>query len=80
MPKTASSLQPSLTCLCFCRHWAMAFPIPEAKEQELVLAGWVQARYCDLMEVSAHRHHLGLSLRILVLDQEGVEETLGHCP
>lgn len=58
----------------------MAFPIPEAKEQELVLAGWVQARYCDLMEVSAHRHHLGLSLRILVLDQEGVEETLGHCP
>lgn len=69
-----------LTCLRLHRDLTASSPILDPEEQELVLAGGLQAWDGDLPLVCRHRHRLGLALPVLVLDHEGVEFTLRDSP
>lgn len=52
----------------------------EAIEVHLILVVWFQARDGNSVLVTWHPYHLGLSVPILVLDQEVVKVALGDCP
>ena len=71
---------PGLTCAAFSGDGAQSFPAYQPIEQELVFPTGLQAGDGDLALVSGHRHHLGLPVPVLVLDQEGVEVALGDGP
>ena len=71
---------PGLTCAAFSGDGAQSFPAYQPIEQELVFPIGLQAGDGDLALVGGHRHHAGLPVPVLVLDNEGVEFTLGDCP
>lgn len=49
-------------------------------EVHLIFPVGLQARDGDLVLITPDGHCLGLPLGVLVLDHEGVEGALGHCP